>query len=286
MSDLIREEGQHRAARRYQHPDVRIHLFGAPEIIAFGPVCLQAKSLETLARVVAEPDTVSREVVATDLWPETIHSRHSLSNELMKIRCVLGDEIVINEGREFLRFNRDSGYWVDLDAFESLYETGSRLIMLDTKHRFVKPFDLARHIARGDFLQGIYSDWCEKYREQIENQRMRILDELGKFYAQTGKLDMAADCWESLLKLDPFCPETIENLMLVYAVRGSLFAAHKVYREYFEMARCEGFPIVPEIEKLYVMVFSDLKGWAAYEQLQNRLGTCNTRRRDGIIRTG
>jgi len=110
---------------------------------------IPAKSQALLCYLAVTGCPHSREKLASLLWGDKSEesAKANLRKSLFNLRQMLGDALIIS--RQAVAFNRDSPYWLDVEAFESA------LAEDDTASEKLQPLREAVELYRGDFLEGL-----------------------------------------------------------------------------------------------------------------------------------
>lgn len=177
--------------------------------------------------------THNREKLATLLWPESSDEKasRSLRVELSKIRDVVSDYLEIT--RQTITWDRESNYWVDVEAFEHLVAQSKRGVERSQEKAWLSD---AVALYQGDFLSELrldetteFEEWLVFGRTRLREMVMSALDRLaqicieekdyvtGIVYAQRGN------------ELDPWQEEPYRQLMWLYAQNGQRIMALNTY---------------------------------------------------------
>ena len=150
------------------------------------------------------------------LWPDQGQksARNSLSNMLYHIRQSLGDDLLVNRGREELKLNFDS-VWCDAIEFEKA--------IADRKP------DLAIELYRGALLEGFHipvvsselEQWLDHERGRIRSGYIDTLESLAIRAEKNNKYKEAATWWEKRVSVDPFDTRVAKKLSMMLAVSGN-----------------------------------------------------------------
>jgi DNA-binding SARP family transcriptional activator len=178
----------------------------------------------------------TRTTLAGKFWPETEEARaqRSLNTELWRLRTMLKGsglepQTYLHSDRDSIGFRCDSDHWVDVAEFDDLTRP------LTTPHDILKCPQLlpslrkAIVLYRGDFVEGVFDDWCLVQREDY---RVRLMAALETLLAAA----MEERCWDEaivhgrrLLEIDPLLEHVHRALMRCYLSLGNRPAALKQY---------------------------------------------------------
>lgn len=160
--------------------------------------------------------TTAHEAAQT-LWPSrpARAARNSFNVALHGLRRALEPELtdgarscyVVREGRLYrLCLERLT---CDAEDFTRLARHGSSPLDESGARRLAGAIDL----HAGDFLAGCDEAFAEPRRSQLRSQLLAGLEELGRWYARTGRRDLATPALKRLVALDPSRREAWEQLL-------------------------------------------------------------------------
>jgi DNA-binding SARP family transcriptional activator len=178
-----------------------------------------------LAYLALSPDRPHRrETLAGLLWPEFPErsARTNLRNALANLRHVIGHVAAsppfILSSHQTIQFNRESDYWLDADAFESLTTMAP-----PSSERL----EQAVSLVRGPFLEGFsladaapFEEWQLLRREQFGRQMAEALDRLAAVYEKRGAYEQALPHARRRVELEPWQEEGQRLLMRLLARSG------------------------------------------------------------------
>jgi len=211
---------------------LELALLGTPVIRQGGELQNDFKSSKAqalLCYLAVTSHTHTRPALAGLLWgdmPEH-NARMNLSQALTKLRKSFGDNLSIT--RQMVGLNRDSDYWLDVEAFESA-----------TARENLEALDKAVKLYRGDFLDGLYvrdapefEIWVLTQRARLRELALRALHTLAANYARQGESgrEAAIDYVKRLLTLEPWQEEAHRQLMRLLALSGRRSSALVQYEK-------------------------------------------------------
>src|SRR5713226_512648 len=159
------------------------------------------KAIELFAYLLLAQKRVSREVVATALWPDADEGvgKRQLRTTLWRLRQVLravpDTRLEADASTILLRCPLQ----VDAVLFETLVTSIDHLPPPDQDLRIQE----AMHLYRGDLLEGRVYDWCEEQREYFRGLYTRLLRRLAKNCRAIGNFPAAMSHAIKLLGIDP-----------------------------------------------------------------------------------
>jgi WD40 repeat protein/DNA-binding SARP family transcriptional activator len=181
----------------------------------------------------------SREVLAALLWPDSPEreARNNLRYALYNLRQAILDEIaeppfLIIE-REFLQFNPQSDYCLDVSRFTQLLRRG--------KGQPVNPEILqeAIQLYTGEYLEGFalpdsleMDEWITLKRAETHRMLVEALGELADYYENCADYDAALLCARRQIEEEPWQENGHRQLMRLLAYTGQPGAALAYYEQY------------------------------------------------------
>jgi DNA-binding SARP family transcriptional activator len=227
---------------------------GAP-VTSF--VSVKAPALLCYLAVTGRPQF--RLVLAGLLWgdlPEE-DACANLRKVLSNLRDLVGDHLIITP--HTAAFDRQSAYWLDVEAFLERVEKGlaksgneeaDRPDAADSLRAF-EPSGFsylleAADLYRGDFLDGFYvrhaplfEEWVLGQREGLRRLAGMVLKRLADHYAGREELERAIEYTDRLLKLEPWQEEAHRQMMSLLARKGERSAALAQYEICRRLLRAE-----------------------------------------------
>ena len=101
----------------------------------------------------------------------------------------------------------------DFIEFQELLDEITGDIKSDKKEFFLKA---SVNIYKGDFCEGIYTDWCLVERERLNRLYLRSLSHLMRLYIEKEDYECAIDVGQRILQNDPLREEVHRALMMCY----------------------------------------------------------------------
>jgi DNA-binding SARP family transcriptional activator len=187
----------------------------------------------------------ARSVLASMFWPDQPErrARRNLNSHLWRLRVALDQQTLVQKppGERDDRFQSDgyigsdsqsvffvshSKHWLDVKAFEVITasiphfcdvradEVTKRLELPSTE------LEAAVTLYRGEFLEGIYDDWCIPLREHLRERYLLALQALAQAYEDAGCFHQAIDVAQRLVHADAFREDGHARLIRLYARLG------------------------------------------------------------------
>lgn len=206
---------------------IEVRLFGPPRIVRDGETVAidTRKALALLAYLVLADRPLSRDHLATLLWPDAdqARARSALRRTLSALNAAVGGRGLAIE-RESLAFAGE-GVWVDVCVF--------RRAAAEVE---VASLQAAADLARGDFLAGFavrdspdFEDWQLAAADQLRRELGVVLERLAASLAPTDP-EAAIASAKRWIDLDPLHEAAHRALMRLYADAGDRSAALRQYR--------------------------------------------------------
>jgi predicted ATPase/DNA-binding SARP family transcriptional activator/Tfp pilus assembly protein PilF len=189
-----------------------------------GFVSNKAQALLSYLAVTGRPHF--RPALAGLLWgemPET-SALMNLRQALANLRRLVEPYLLIT--RQTVAFNRDSDYWLDVEAFQE--KAG--------KHTNIRGLCEAVELYSGDFLEGFYvrdapafEEWALVQRERLRTSALQALHVLVTHHTARREYPLALEYATRLLSLAPWQEEARRQMMLLLARSGQRSAALSQY---------------------------------------------------------
>jgi LuxR family maltose regulon positive regulatory protein len=238
-------------------PALAIYALGQPRVEIGGqsvqwPV---AQSRDFLFCLLQYSQGLRKDEMAQVFWPE--HSQPRLDgifrSTLYRLRRALFRESIIFEAGVY-RFNWESDYWYDVEAFESLVNQGERTGACEEK---IAMLEQALTLYRGDYLEGLEGEWCVAERGRLRGRFQSALEALAGLYADRGELPRAVELYRRILAQDPYQEIAHRELMSCYYRLGDRAAAIRQYRTCVEILREDlGLSPAPDTEAMYLRIIA------------------------------
>lgn len=193
---------------------------------------LSTKSQALLCYLALTGQVYSRQVIAGLFWGEKPEedARRSLRVNLTQMRQLLDPYLIIT--RHALAFNRQSSYWLDVEAFEHYIERGRRA-------DGTADITLLREAAalyQGGFLHGFdardarpFEEWMQAQYARLHQMALNALDILVEDCIVQEAYDLGIEYANQLLALDNWRETAHRQLMWLLARSGQRNAALAQY---------------------------------------------------------
>jgi LuxR family maltose regulon positive regulatory protein len=237
--------------------DLRIYALGQAQVELGGKNIqwVTAQSRDIFFCLLQHPQGLRKEELGGIFWPE--HSPQKLDailrSSLYRLRRAIFRESIVFEDSLY-RFNWKCNHWFDVKVFEKLLDQAGQTPDVAKKKKSAL-LEEALALYRGDYLSGVYADWCVAERDRLRERCLAALEELAKLKADQGELQRAVELYQSLLAQDQYYEVAHRELMRCYYRQGDRASAIRQYQACARILREEmGLSPMPETEKLYQLI--------------------------------
>lgn len=236
-------------------PSLHIYALGAPQVKLDGQRIQwpTTQSRDLFFCLLQHRHGLRKEEVGGLLWPDYPPNRLDgiFRSTLYRLRrAVFRESILYEDG--YYRFNRASNYWHDVEALQEFLDQAEQEVMPE---RRIEQLEQALELYRGDYLEGVYADWCVLEREQLREQRLSALESLAGLLARQRNFRQAIDCYQELIALDSYREPAHRELMRCYYRLGDRVSAVRQYQSCVEILREDlGLSPTRETEILYLEI--------------------------------
>ena len=217
---------------------LKIYTLGRFELIREGVPLqyagrVQQKPLTLLKALIAYGGKDVAEVhLCNVLWPDADgDAAHSaFTTTLGRLRHLLGtkEAIVFREGKASLH---PQCCWVDLWHFERLASRADGRWTAGTRQEGLKLTEEALRVYRGHFLPGEEEQfWTISCRERLRTRFLRLANNHGEYFEQTGRFEKAVGAYSKALEVDNVAEELYQRLMICHYRLGRHAEAARVYK--------------------------------------------------------
>lgn len=248
---------QARVARRPEpvivtrpRPTLKIYALGQPRVEMDGEVVQwpTVQSRDLFFCLLQHRAGLRKEEIGNLFWPNhnSLRLDSIFRSTLYRLRRSLFRDSILYEGGLY-RFNWQGDCWLDVEAFE-------RLLAM-TGPEEVTWLEEAVALYQGDYLEGIYEDWCAVERERLRERYLSALERLARLHIDRRDLQRAIDLYQRLLAQDPYREVIHRELMRCYYRQGDRASAIRQYQTCARLLREElGLSPSPETEALYLQI--------------------------------
>ncbi len=248
------------------------------EVYLFGRfcVCHSGKVLEGVeARKVQElfcylllhrEDTLSREALASVLWPETTtaQSKKYLRKTLWQLQSMLGSQTgsicnhLFRIQPERIQLNSEADLWFDVAVFEQAFASVQKMPASALNASQAKTLQHAAELAQKPLLEDWYEDWCLRERERLQTMYLIMLDKLMDYSQMHYDYESGLFYGMRILYHERTRESTHQRLMRLHYLAGDRASALRQY-EHCVAILDEEFGIEPSksTTTLYKNILSD-----------------------------
>jgi LuxR family maltose regulon positive regulatory protein len=157
---------------------------------------------------------------------------------------------------DLYRFNRETTYWFDVEEFARLLDRVEETQTGDGESK-IALLEQALALYQGDYLTGIYDDWCAFEREGLRERYLAALEMLASLRVEQGDLQAAIELYQRVVASEPYQEAAHRAIMDCYYRLGDRAAAIRQYQACVEILREDlGLSPMPETEELYLKIIS------------------------------
>jgi DNA-binding SARP family transcriptional activator len=228
------------------HAGLQVRCFGHFEVVRDGQAVShwrRDKAKTLLKHLVVREGGVQRDVLLDLLWPD-LDADSAMRNLRVTLhalrRALLGDAAADSE-RTYIVI-RDDTYalnpgaplWVDIQEFETLYQTANTFARTGLTSEAVRAYEAAEALYRNDYLiDDLYAEWTFVRREQLKDEYLLILSRLADAAQREGDHERCIAYCHKILASDDSREDAYRQLMRSHLLMGRRSRALR----WFEMCR-------------------------------------------------
>ena len=236
---------------------LKIYALGPPRVEVEGQVVQWAttQSRDLFFCLLQHRQGLRKEEIGSIFWPD--HPPHKLDgifrSTLYRLRRAVFRESVVYDSGVY-SFDRGADYWSDAEGFVNLLHDAEQAPSLEKKTCLLQE---ALSLYEGDYLEGVYADWCVLEREQLRELQLNAREDLAELHARSGHLQQAINEYQQLISEDPYRELAHRELMRCHYRLGDRIAAIRQYQSCVEILREDlGLSPAAETEALYLQIIS------------------------------
>ncbi|MCH8988047.1 MAG: hypothetical protein IIA92_04490 [Chloroflexi bacterium] len=204
--------------------------------------------------------SLSREVLAGLFWGESgeAKARSCLSTAIWRLRSLLEPDGVargtylVTIYPEEISFNRESDYWLDVEAFESAFNVSTVALDESQPYSRINEIETAIRLYGSDLMEGFYDDWVLVQRERFRSYYLTGLLRLMRYSEEQGALEQGISYAKKILEVEPLREDVHRDLMRLYLADGRRALARRQYKVCENLLESElGVPPMEETQSLY-----------------------------------
>ncbi|HEY3475497.1 MAG TPA: BTAD domain-containing putative transcriptional regulator [Anaerolineales bacterium] len=218
----------------------------------------------------------TREQVAGIFWGDSSSqiARKNLRNTLWRLSQAfqsaggaLEDLVTVQE--DCITFTGMEEYRVDIDEVEAAARCSIDHLSEELTPEQVAMLEAAVDLYKGEFLEGVYEDWCLYERERLRLAFLNILIKLEDYHSHKGNYARSLDYGKRILLLDPTREKIHRQIMMTHWLAGDREAALLQYHSCAKILNTElGLQPGPETQHLYETI---LRGSPSPARRANKL---------------
>lgn len=179
----------------------------------------------------------SREAIATLLWPDLppAHAKKNLRKVLCTLQHLLADAVmpsgppVLLIEHDWIALNPALDLQLDVEIFEHAYTLAQQQADGVLDHTTAQEIAAAVALYEGELLAGLYTDWCLRERERLEDLYLELRHLLLVDAERRCAYEQAIAHGRAILRHDRSNERTHRDLMRLYYVSGDRSAALHQY---------------------------------------------------------
>jgi LuxR family transcriptional regulator, maltose regulon positive regulatory protein len=184
--------------------------------------------------------------VEKNFHPTVSHIRKALnSNQPLKQNFLLyrdGD----------YQLNPEFSYRVDTEEFDRRVAEGDAARRAREQEGFIRAYESAAALYRGEFMSGCYDEWAEEQRTYYREMYLRLLEILAATAQKSEEWGRSLQLAQQILREDPFREDVHCRVMRAHAALNNRVAVREQYETLRKLLRKElGVEPAPETQKVY-----------------------------------
>jgi LuxR family maltose regulon positive regulatory protein len=169
---------------------------------------------------------------------------HALNASLQPERGSYTQPLYVLRHEQCYGWNLASGYWLDVEEFESLIGKADSLKGRD-EDKAIEFYRRAVELYKGDYLQDlVYEDWSNRERQRLFELYEQVVHELAGVLVMRQDYDGCVELCRPVLAKDSCWEEGYRLLMLCYYKLGNRPGALRIYHDCVKCLR-EGLDVLP-----------------------------------------
>jgi LuxR family maltose regulon positive regulatory protein len=150
------------------------------------------------------------------------------------------------------QLNPEFSYRIDAEEFDRLTAEGDAARRARETETFIRAYEEAVALYRGEFMQGSYDEWVEEQRSYYREQYLRLLEILADAAQQAEDWSRSLNLAHQILREDAFREDVHCRLMRAHAAQGNRVAVREQFESLRKLLRKElGVEPAPETQKVY-----------------------------------
>lgn len=223
--------------------DLSIRMLGAVEIFrdparAFAPDAWVTRRARDILCFIASRRhrRVSKDTIIDTFWGESdfgsveknFHPTISHIRKALNSNQPLKQNFLLYRDGDY-QLNPEFSYQIDTEEFDRLVAEGDAARRSRDSEAFVKAYEEAAALYRGEFMQGSYDEWAEEQRSYYREQYLRLLEILAQSAQKSEEWSRSLSIAQRILREDPFREDVHCTMMRAHAAQGNRVAVREQY---------------------------------------------------------
>jgi LuxR family maltose regulon positive regulatory protein len=150
------------------------------------------------------------------------------------------------------QLNPEFSYRIDTEEFDRLVGEGDVARRARDAEGFVRAYEAAAELYRGEFMAGCYDEWAEEQRTYYREMYLRLLEILAATAQKSEDWGRSLQLAQRILRDDPFREDVHCRVMRAHAALGNRVAVKEQYEALRKLLRKElGVEPAAETQKVY-----------------------------------
>jgi len=189
---------------------------------------------------------VAKEILMNIFWPDidTDAARNNLNVAVYSLRQALRlphpsfSHVIFQDDCYML--NPDNDIWLDSELFVELIASAKSFEQAGELAAVIDIYNIAEALYQGEFMEeDRYEDWPITQRHHLQEEYIKILDRVSKYYFDEGRLNACTSACRKILAVDPCREEAHRLLMQCFHLQGQPYLALRQYHECVDALKTE-----------------------------------------------
>jgi LuxR family transcriptional regulator, maltose regulon positive regulatory protein len=246
--------------------DLNVRLFGAVEIFRdparpFTPDAWVTRRARDILCFIASRRhrRASKDTIIDTFWGEAdfgsveknFHPTISHIRKALNSNQPLKQNFLLYRDGDY-QLNPEFSYRIDTEEFDRLVTEGDAARRAREQEAYVKSYESAAELYRGEFMQGTYDEWAEEQRSYYREQYLRLLEILAQVAQKADDWPRSMSLAHRILREDPFREDVHCHLMRAHAAQGNRVAVREQFETLRKLLRKElGVEPAAETQRVY-----------------------------------
>jgi LuxR family transcriptional regulator, maltose regulon positive regulatory protein len=233
--------------------DLTVNLLGAVEIFRdparpFAPDAWVTRRARDILCFIASRRhrRASKDTIIDTFWGESdfaaveknFHPTVSHVRKALNSRQPLKQNFLLYRDGDY-QLNPEFSYRIDTEEFDRLASEGDAARRARDVDAYVRAYESAVALYRGEFMQGSYDTWVEEQRSYYREQYLRLLEALADAAQKAEDWPRSLTLAQQILREDPFREDVHCRVMRAHAAQGRPQAVREQYETLRKLLRRE-----------------------------------------------